>query len=62
LSPEADPTGRHKAVIVLATDLAGQTATKRHEFASSRADLRRRAILWGAEFLRSELLRNGTAG
>lgn len=58
LSDAPDPaTGRHQGTLIIATDLDGQTATKRHEFASSAADLRRRAILWGAEFLRLELLR-----
>jgi nicotinamide-nucleotide amidase len=56
----ADPaTGRHQGSLVLATDLDGRAATRRHEFGSTRADLRRRAILWGAEFLRLELLREG---
>ncbi len=58
LSPQPDPTtGRHTGTLIIATDLNGQTATKRHEFASTAADLRRRAILWGAEFLRLELLK-----
>jgi nicotinamide-nucleotide amidase len=59
LSDQPDPaTGRYRGTLVIATDLAGRTATKRHEFASTAADLRRRAILWGAEFLRLELLKN----
>ena len=49
-------TGRYQGTLVLATDLAGRVATRRHGFASTRADLRRRAILLGAEFLRLELL------
>jgi nicotinamide-nucleotide amidase len=59
LSDQPDPaTGRYRGTLVIATDLAGRAATKRHEFASTAADLRRRAILWGAEFLRLELLKN----
>lgn len=58
LSDQPDPaTGRYRGTLVIATDLGGRTATKRHEFASTAADLRRRAILWGAEFLRLELLK-----
>ncbi len=60
IDPEPDPaTGRHKGRLVLAADLNGRAATRAHEFTSTRADLRRRAILWGAEFLRLELLREG---
>ena len=60
IDPEPDPaTGRHKGRLVLATDLNGRTAARAHEFTSTRADLRRRAILWGAEFLRLGLLREG---
>ncbi len=59
LGGEPDPTGRYQAQLVLASDLAGRTAARRHEFTSVPADLRRRAILWGAEFLRAELLREG---
>ena len=55
-------TGRYQGSLVLAADLGGRVATKRHEFTSTRADLRRRAILWGAEFLRLELLRAGDDG
>ena len=58
LSDAPDPaTGRYQGTLIIATDLNGQTGTKRHEFASTAADLRRRAILWGAEFLRLELLK-----
>ena len=54
-----DPaTGRYTGTLIIATDLDGRVATKRHEYASTAADLRRRAILWGAEFLRLELLKN----
>ena len=49
-------TGRYQGTLVLAADLAGRVATRCHGFASTRADLRRRAILLGAEFLRLELL------
>jgi nicotinamide-nucleotide amidase len=60
ISPTPDPaTGRHAGSLVLATDLEGRQATRRHEFTSTRADLRRRAILWGAEFLRLQLLSGG---
>ena len=53
-----DPaTGRYKGTLVIVVDINGQSATKRHDYASSAADLRRRAILWGAEFLRLELLK-----
>lgn len=53
-----DPaTGRYKGVLVIAVDREGHAASKRHEYTSSAADLRRRAILWGAEFLRLELLK-----
>ncbi len=53
-----DPaTGRYKGTLVIVVDIEGRSATKRHDYASSAADLRRRAILWGAEFLRLELLR-----
>lgn len=59
LSDQPDPaTGRYRGTLIIATDLGGRTATKRHEFASTAADLRRRAILWGAEFLRLELLKD----
>lgn len=58
LSAEPDPaTGRHTGTLLIGTDVAGRVNTSRHDFASSVADLRRRAILWGAEFLRHELLR-----
>ena len=60
ISPTPDPaTGRHVGGLVLATDIEGRQATRRHEFTSTRADLRRRAILWGAEFLRLQLLSGG---
>ncbi len=60
ISPTPDPaTGRHAGGLVLATDIEGRQATRRHEFTSTRADLRRRAILWGAEFLRLQLLSGG---
>lgn len=53
-----DPaTGRYQGTLVIVVDIEGRSATKRHDYASSAADLRRRAILWGAEFLRLELLR-----
>jgi len=59
LSDMPDPaTGRYTGTLIIATDLGGRMATKRHEYASTAADLRRRAILWGAEFLRLELLKN----
>ena len=55
-----DPaTGRYKGALVIAVDVQGRAATKRHDYASTAADLRRRAILWGAEFLRLELLKTG---
>ncbi|MFN8537541.1 MAG: hypothetical protein U0232_08710 [Thermomicrobiales bacterium] len=52
-------TGRYKGTLIIATDVNGRTAIKRHDYASTAADLRRRAILWGAEFLRLELLKVG---
>ncbi|HEX5503049.1 MAG TPA: CinA family nicotinamide mononucleotide deamidase-related protein [Thermomicrobiales bacterium] len=55
-APEPGTT-RHRGVLALATDLAGRTASERREYTSSPAELRRRAILWGAEFLRRELSR-----
>ncbi len=59
LSDLPDPaTGRHTGTLIIAVDLGGRVATKRHEYASTAADLRRRAILWGAEFLRLELLKS----
>ncbi len=58
IEPAPDPaTGRHAGTLVLASDIAGRQAARRHQFTSTRADLRRRAILWGAEFLRLQLLR-----
>lgn len=55
---DLDPaTGRYPGTLVIAADVAGRTAFKRHDYASTAADLRRRAILWGAEFLRLELLK-----
>lgn len=61
LSEMPDPaTGRYTGTLIIATDLGGQVATKRHEYASTAADLRRRAILWGAEFLRLELLKGAS--
>ncbi len=58
LSAQPDPaTGRYTATMVIATDLNGTVATGRHEYASTAADLRRRTILLGAEFLRLELLK-----
>lgn len=59
LSDMPDPaTGRYTGTLIIATDLDGRVATKRQEYASTAADLRRRAILWGAEFLRAELLKS----
>ena len=59
LSDLPDPaSGRHTGTLIIAVDLGGRVATKRHEYASTAADLRRRAILWGAEFLRLELLKS----
>jgi nicotinamide-nucleotide amidase len=53
-----DPaTGRYKGTLIIAADVQGRIAIKRHDYASTAADLRRRAILWGAEFLRLELLK-----
>jgi nicotinamide-nucleotide amidase len=53
-----DPaTGRYKGTLIIAADVNGRAALKRHDYASTAADLRRRAILWGAEFLRLELLK-----
>lgn len=53
-----DPaTGRYKGTLIIAVDVQGRAAIKRHDYASTAADLRRRAILWGAEFLRLELLK-----
>lgn len=58
LSAQPDPaTGRYTATMIIATDLNGTVGTSRHEYASTAADLRRRTILLGAEFLRLELLR-----
>jgi nicotinamide-nucleotide amidase len=60
LSAQPDPaTGRYTATMIIATDLDGTVATSRHEYASTAADLRRRTILLGAEFLRLQLLRHG---
>ena len=54
-----DPaTGRYQGTLVIAVDRQGRAATRRHDYASTAADLRRRAILWGAEFLRLELLKS----
>jgi len=58
LSAQPDPaTGRYTATMIIATDLNGTVGTSRHEYTSTAADLRRRTILLGAEFLRLELLR-----
>jgi hypothetical protein len=55
-----DPaTGRYQGTLIIAVDVNGRSAIKRHDYASTAADLRRRAILWGAEFLRVELLKVG---
>lgn len=54
-------TGRHKGELVCAVNLGGHAATRVDRFASTRADLRRRVVLWGAEFLRGELLREERA-
>lgn len=60
LSAQPDAaTGRYTGTLIIATDLNGQVAMKCHEYASTAADLRRRTILLGAEFLRLELLRYG---
>lgn len=60
ISAEPEPeTGRYRGVLALAVDLDGHVATKRQTFSSTRADLRRRAVLWGAEFLHRELAANG---
>lgn len=60
LSEQPDPaTGRYTGTLIVAIDLNGQIGTKRHDYASTAADLRRRTILLGAEFLRLELLRHG---
>lgn len=52
-------TGRYPAQLVCALDLSGRAHTRVDRFTSTRADLRRRAVLWGLEFLRKELLRAG---
>jgi hypothetical protein len=55
-----DPaTGRYQGTLIIAVDVNGRPAIKRHDYASTAADLRRRAILWGAEFLRVEMLKVG---
>lgn len=57
IGDSAEPnTGRHRARLVCAVDIGGRVTTRVNRFSSTPPDLRRRAVMWGAEFLRRQLL------